>query len=722
MARKTPIERYRNIGISAHIDAGKTTTTERILFYTGVNHKIGEVHDGAATMDWMEQEQERGITITSAATTAFWKGMGGNYPEHRFNIIDTPGHVDFTIEVERSMRVLDGACMVYCAVGGVQPQSETVWRQANKYKVPRLAFVNKMDRTGANFFKVYDQLKTRLKANPVPVVVPIGAEEGFQGVVDLLEMKAIIWDEASQGVKFEYTDIPAELVDTCNEWREKMVESAAEASEELMEKYLGGETLTRAEIVKALRDRTIACEIQPMLCGTAFKNKGVQRMLDAVIDFLPSPVDIPPVQGIDESDETKKLERKADDSEKFSALAFKIMTDPFVGQLIFFRVYSGKINSGDTVYNPVKQKKERLGRILQMHANQREEIKEVLAGDIAAAVGLKDATTGDTLCDPAAPIILERMVFPEPVISQAVEPKTKADQEKMGIALNRLAAEDPSFRVRTDEESGQTIISGMGELHLEILVDRMKREFGVEANIGAPQVAYRETIRKKVEDVEGKFVKQSGGRGQYGHAVITLEPLDEEGKAAAKAAATTSAAAAAAANGFVFVDAIKGGVIPREYIPAVEKGIVDTLPAGILAGFPVVDVKVTLTFGSYHDVDSNENAFRMAGSMAFKEAMRKATPVLLEPMMAVEVETPEDYTGTVMGDLSSRRGIVQGMDDMVGGGKVIKAEVPLSEMFGYSTSLRSATQGRATYTMEFKQYAEAPKNIAEAVMAAKGTK
>ncbi|CAH0443054.1 elongation factor G [Ralstonia pseudosolanacearum] len=703
MARKTPIERYRNIGISAHIDAGKTTTTERILFYTGVNHKIGEVHDGAATMDWMEQEQERGITITSAATTAFWKGMGGNYPEHRFNIIDTPGHVDFTIEVERSMRVLDGACMVYCAVGGVQPQSETVWRQANKYGVPRLAFVNKMDRTGANFFKVYEQLKTRLKANPVPVVVPIGAEDGFQGVVDLLEMKAIIWDEASQGVKFEYKDIPAELQATAEEWREKMVESAAEASEALMEKYLGGEELTRAEIVKALRDRTIACEIQPMLCGTAFKNKGVQRMLDAVIDFLPSPVDIPPVKGVDENDDEKKLERKADDNEKFSALAFKIMTDPFVGQLIFFRVYSGKINSGDTVYNPVKQKKERLGRILQMHANQREEIKEVLAGDIAAAVGLKDATTGDTLCDPTAPIVLERMVFPEPVISQAVEPKTKADQEKMGIALNRLAAEDPSFRVRTDEESGQTIISGMGELHLEILVDRMKREFGVEANIGAPQVAYRETIRKKAEDVEGKFVKQSGGRGQYGHAVITLEP-QEPGK------------------GFEFVDAIKGGVIPREYIPAVEKGIVDTLPAGILAGFPVVDVKVTLTFGSYHDVDSNENAFRMAGSMAFKDAMRKASPVLLEPMMAVEVETPEDYTGTVMGDLSSRRGIVQGMDDMVGGGKIIKAEVPLSEMFGYSTSLRSATQGRATYTMEFKHYSEAPKNIAEAVMAAKGTK
>ncbi|SCU74379.1 protein chain elongation factor EF-G, GTP-binding [Cupriavidus necator] len=701
MARKTPIERYRNIGISAHIDAGKTTTTERILFYTGVNHKIGEVHDGAATMDWMEQEQERGITITSAATTAFWKGMAGNYPEHRFNIIDTPGHVDFTIEVERSMRVLDGACMVYCAVGGVQPQSETVWRQANKYGVPRLAFVNKMDRTGANFFKVYDQLKTRLKANPVPVVVPIGAEDGFQGVVDLLEMKAIIWDEASQGVKFEYRDIPAELQATADEWREKMVESAAEASEELMEKYLGGEELTRAEIVKALRDRTIACEIQPMLCGTAFKNKGVQRMLDAVIDFLPSPVDIPPVTGTDEDDSEKKLERKADDNEKFSALAFKIMTDPFVGQLIFFRVYSGKINSGDTVYNPVKSKKERLGRILQMHANQREEIKEVLAGDIAAAVGLKDATTGDTLCDPAAPIVLERMVFPEPVISQAVEPKTKADQEKMGIALNRLAAEDPSFRVRTDEESGQTIISGMGELHLEILVDRMKREFGVEANIGAPQVAYRETIRKTAEGVEGKFVKQSGGRGQYGHAVITLEP-QEPGK------------------GFEFIDAIKGGVIPREYIPAVEKGIVDTLPNGILAGFPVVDVKVTLTFGSYHDVDSNENAFRMAGSMAFKEAMRKASPVLLEPMMAVEVETPEDYTGTVMGDLSSRRGIVQGMDDMVGGGKIIKAEVPLSEMFGYSTSLRSVTQGRATYTMEFKHYAEAPKNIAEAVMTAKG--
>jgi elongation factor G len=698
VARKTPIERYRNIGISAHIDAGKTTTTERILFYTGVNHKIGEVHDGAATMDWMEQEQERGITITSAATTAFWKGMGGNYPEHRINIIDTPGHVDFTIEVERSMRVLDGACMVYCAVGGVQPQSETVWRQANKYKVPRLAFVNKMDRTGANFFKVYEQLKTRLKANPVPVVVPIGAEENFKGVVDLLKMKAIIWDEASQGTKFDYVDIPAELVDSCNEWREKMIESAAEASEELMEKYLGGEELSEAEIVKAIRDRTIACEIQPMLCGTAFKNKGVQRMLDAVIDFLPSPIDIPPVKGELESGET--AERRAADDEKFSALAFKIMTDPFVGQLIFFRAYSGVINSGDTVLNSTKGKKERVGRILQMHANQREEIKEVRAGDIAAAVGLKEATTGDTLCDPAHPIVLERMVFPEPVISQAVEPKTKPDQEKMGIALNRLAQEDPSFRVQTDEESGQTIISGMGELHLEILVDRMKREFGVEATVGKPQVAYRETIRATASDVEGKFVKQSGGRGQYGHAVITLEP-NEQGK------------------GYTFLDEIKGGVIPREYIPAVDKGIQETLKSGVLAGFPVVDVKVHLTFGSYHDVDSNENAFRMAGSMAFKEAMRRASPVILEPMMAVEVETPEDYMGNVMGDLSGRRGIVQGMEDMVGGGKIVRAEVPLSEMFGYSTSLRSLTQGRATYTMEFKHYAEAPRNVADAIINAK---
>ncbi|AEA58995.1 MULTISPECIES: elongation factor G [Burkholderia] len=698
MARKTPIERYRNIGISAHIDAGKTTTTERILFYTGVNHKIGEVHDGAATMDWMEQEQERGITITSAATTAFWKGMGGNYPEHRINIIDTPGHVDFTIEVERSMRVLDGACMVYCAVGGVQPQSETVWRQANKYKVPRLAFVNKMDRTGANFFKVYDQLRLRLKANPVPVVVPIGSEENFKGVVDLLKMKAIVWDEASQGTKFDYVDIPAELADTCQEWREKMVEAAAEASEDLMNKYLEEGDLPEADIVKALRDRTIACEIQPMLCGTAFKNKGVQRMLDAVIDFLPSPVDIPPVKGELESGES--AERKASDEEKFSSLAFKIMTDPFVGQLIFFRVYSGVVNSGDTLLNSTKGKKERLGRILQMHANQREEIKEVRAGDIAAAVGLKEATTGDTLCDPQHPIVLERMVFPEPVISQAVEPKTKADQEKMGLALNRLAQEDPSFRVQTDEESGQTIISGMGELHLEILVDRMKREFGVEATVGKPQVAYRETIRSTAKDVDGKFVKQSGGRGQYGHAVITLEP-NEQGK------------------GYEFLDEIKGGVIPREYIPAVDKGIQDTLKAGVLAGFPVVDVKVHLTFGSYHDVDSNENAFRMAGSMAFKEAMRRASPVVLEPMMAVEVETPEDYMGNVMGDLSGRRGIVQGMEDMVGGGKIVRAEVPLSEMFGYSTSLRSLTQGRATYTMEFKHYSEAPRNVAEAIISAK---
>ncbi|AIO24975.1 MULTISPECIES: elongation factor G [Burkholderia] len=698
MARKTPIERYRNIGISAHIDAGKTTTTERILFYTGVNHKIGEVHDGAATMDWMEQEQERGITITSAATTAFWKGMGGNYPEHRINIIDTPGHVDFTIEVERSMRVLDGACMVYCAVGGVQPQSETVWRQANKYKVPRLAFVNKMDRTGANFFKVYDQLRLRLKANPVPVVVPIGAEENFKGVVDLIKMKAIIWDEASQGTKFDYVDIPAELAETCKEWREKMVEVAAEASEDLMNKYLEEGDLPEADIVKALRDRTIACEIQPMLCGTAFKNKGVQRMLDAVIDFLPSPVDIPPVKG--ELENGEEAERKASDDEKFSSLAFKIMTDPFVGQLIFFRVYSGVVNSGDTLLNSTKGKKERLGRILQMHANQREEIKEVRAGDIAAAVGLKEATTGDTLCDPANPIVLERMVFPEPVISQAVEPKTKADQEKMGLALNRLAQEDPSFRVQTDEESGQTIISGMGELHLEILVDRMKREFGVEATVGKPQVAYRETIRSTAKDVDGKFVKQSGGRGQYGHAVITLEP-NEQGK------------------GYEFFDEIKGGVIPREYIPAVDKGIQDTLKSGVLAGFPVVDVKVHLTFGSYHDVDSNENAFRMAGSMAFKEAMRKANPVVLEPMMAVEVETPEDYMGNVMGDLSGRRGIVQGMEDMVGGGKIVRAEVPLSEMFGYSTSLRSLTQGRATYTMEFKHYAEAPRNVADAIISAK---
>ncbi len=699
MARKTPIERYRNIGISAHIDAGKTTTTERILFYTGVNHKIGEVHDGAATMDWMEQEQERGITITSAATTAFWKGMGGNYPEHRINIIDTPGHVDFTIEVERSMRVLDGACMVYCAVGGVQPQSETVWRQANKYKVPRLAFVNKMDRTGANFFKVHDQMRARLKANPIPIQIPIGAEENFRGVVDLVKMKAILWDEESQGIKFNYEEIPAELLDTANEWREKMLEAAAESSEELMDKYLSGEPLSEDEVKLAIRTRTLAGEIVPMMCGSAFKNKGVQAMLDGVIDYMPAPSDIPPVTG--ELENGEKTERYATDEEKFSALAFKIMTDPFVGQLIFFRVYSGVINSGDTIYNPIKGKKERIGRILQMHANQREEIKEVRAGDIAAAVGLKDATTGETLCDPAAIIILERMIFPEPVISQAVEPKTKVDQEKMGIALNRLAQEDPSFRVKTDEESGQTIISGMGELHLEILVDRMKREFGVEATVGKPQVAYRETIRKVCEEIEGKFVKQSGGRGQYGHVVLKLEP-QEPGK------------------GYEFVDAIKGGVVPREYIPAVDKGIQETLNNGIVAGYPVVDIKATLIFGSYHDVDSNENAFKMAGSIAFKDGMRRASPVLLEPMMAVEVETPEDFMGNVMGDLSSRRGILQGMDDIAGGGgKIVRAEVPLAEMFGYSTGLRSLTQGRATYSMEFKHYAEAPKNVAEAVIASK---
>ena len=699
MARKTPIERYRNIGISAHIDAGKTTTTERILFYTGVSHKLGEVHDGAATTDWMVQEQERGITITSAAVTCFWKGMDSSYPEHRFNIIDTPGHVDFTIEVERSMRVLDGACMVYCAVGGVQPQSETVWRQATKYKVPRLAFVNKMDRSGANFFKVVDQMKTRLKANPVPVVIPIGAEDTFKGVVDLLKMKAIIWDEASQGMKFDYHEIPAELVATAEEWRASMVEAAAEANEDLMNKYLEEGELSEEEVIAGLRARTLACEIQPMLCGTAFKNKGVQRMLDAVIQYLPSPIDIPPVAGVD--DDEKEVVRYAKDDEKFSALAFKLMTDPFVGQLTFIRVYSGVLESGSTVLNSVKGKKERIGRILQMHANDREEIKEVLAGDIAAVVGLKDVTTGETLCDTSAPVILERMVFPDPVIHVAVEPKTKGDQEKMGLALSRLAAEDPSFRVRTDEESGQTIISGMGELHLEIIVDRMKREFNVEANVGAPQVAYRETIRKAAMDVEGKFVKQSGGRGQYGHVVINLEPA-EQGK------------------GYEFVDAVKGGVVPREYIPAVDKGIQETIPNGVLAGFPVVDVKVTLHFGSYHDVDSNENAFKMAASMGFKDACRKADPVILEPMMAVEVETPEDYAGTVMGDLSSRRGMVQGMDDMVGGGKVIKAEVPLSEMFGYSTSLRSATQGRATYTMEFKQYAEAPRNVAEAIITARG--
>ncbi|MBB3643677.1 MULTISPECIES: elongation factor G [Variovorax] len=697
MSRKTPIERYRNIGISAHIDAGKTTTTERILFYTGVNHKIGEVHDGAATMDWMEQEQERGITITSAATTCFWKGMAGKFDEHRINIIDTPGHVDFTIEVERSMRVLDGAVMVYDAVGGVQPQSETVWRQANKYKVPRLAFVNKMDRTGADFLRVRQMMIDRLKANPVVIQIPIGAEEHFQGIVDLVKMKAIIWDE-DKGVTFQYGDIPANLVDVCNEYREKLVEAAAEASEDLMNKYLEGGELSEEEIKKALRQRTIAGEIQPMLCGSAFKNKGVQAMLDAVVEYMPSPLDIPPVAGVSEDDEPTT--RKADDNEKFSALAFKLMTDPFVGQLTFVRVYSGVLSKGDSVYNPVRGKKERIGRIVQMHANNREEVSEIRAGDIAACVGLKDVTTGETLCDPEAVVTLERMHFPEPVIRQAVEPKSKADQEKMGIALGRLAQEDPSFRVNTDEESGQTIIGGMGELHLEIIVDRMKREFGVEANVGKPQVAYRETIRKTVEEAEGKFVRQSGGKGQYGHVVLKIEPQE-------------------AGKGFEFVDAIKGGVVPREYIPAVEKGIVEALGQGVLAGYPVVDVKVTLHFGSYHDVDSNEMAFKMAAIFGFKEGARKANPVILEPMMAVEVETPEDYAGNVMGDLSSRRGMVQGMDDMVGGGKAIKAEVPLSEMFGYSTTLRSMSQGRATYTMEFKHYAEAPRNVAEAIVAAR---
>lgn len=693
MARQTPINRYRNIGISAHIDAGKTTTTERILFYTGVNHKIGEVHDGAATMDWMEQEQERGITITSAATTCFWKGMANQFEQHRINIIDTPGHVDFTIEVERSMRVLDGACMVYCAVGGVQPQSETVWRQANKYKVPRLAFVNKMDRAGANFFKVYDQMRARLKANPVPLQVPIGAEEKFEGVVDLIKMKAIYWDEASQGMKFDYRDIPADLKADCDKWRENMVEAAAEASEELMNKYLEEGDLSEADILLGLRTRTIASEIVPMMCGSAFKNKGVQAMLDKVIELMPAPTDIPPTRAEDEDGNEIRLQ--ASDDEKFSALAFKIMTDPFVGQLIFFRVYSGVVNAGDTVYNPIKGKKERIGRIVQMHANNRVPIDEVRAGDIAAAVGLKEATTGDTLCALGTEIILERMIFPEPVIHVAVEPKTKADQEKMGIALNRLAQEDPSFRVKTDEETNQTIISGMGELHLEILVDRMKREFNVEANVGAPQVAYREAIKKKVE-VEGKFVKQSGGKGQYGHVWLILEP-NEAGK------------------GFEFIDQIKGGTVPREFIPAVEKGLRETIPSGVLAGFPVVDVKVTLFDGSYHDVDSNENAFKMAASIGFKDGMRKADPILLEPMMAVEIETPEDYMGDIMGDLSSRRGMIQGMEDSASG-KVIRAEVPLAEMFGYSTTVRSLSQGRASYSMEFKHYTEAPRNVAEAIM------
>ena len=677
----------------AHIDAGKTTTTERILFYTGISHKIGEVHDGAAVMDWMEQEQERGITITSAATTCFWSGMNNDYSAHRINIIDTPGHVDFTIEVERSLRVLDGACTVFCAVGGVQPQTETVWRQANKYKVPRLAFINKMDRAGANFLRVYEQMQTRLKAHPVPVQLPIGAEDNFEGVIDLVKMRAIYWDDATRGMKFEEREIPDNLLEDAKIWREKMLETAAEANEELMNKYIDEGDLSIEDTKKGLRIRTINNEIVPMLCGTAFKNKGVQAMLDAVIDYMPSPVDITAVTGEKENGEME--ERQANDKEPFSGLAFKIATDPFVGQLIFFRVYSGVVTTGDTIYNPVKGRKERIGRLLQMHANQREEIKEVRAGDIAAAVGLKEAVTGDTLCDPVRSITLEKMIFPEPVIHVAVEPKTKMDQEKMGLALNRLAQEDPSFRVRTDQESAQTIISGMGELHLEIIVERMKREFGVEANVGAPQVAYREAIRKVVE-VEGKFVKQSGGRGQYGHVWLKMEP-NETGK------------------GFEFIDLIKGGSVPREYIPAVEKGLKDTLPNGVLAGFPVVDVKVTLFDGSYHDVDSNENAFKMAGSMAFKDGMRQASPVLLEPMMAVEVETPEDYMGNVVGDLSSRRGMIQGMEDLPGL-KVVTAEVPLAEMFGYSTSLRSATQGRATYTMEFKHYSEAPKSVAEAII------
>jgi len=698
MARKTPINLYRNIGISAHIDAGKTTTTERILFYTGLTHKLGEVHDGAATTDWMEQEQERGITITSAAVTSYWKGMAKQFPEHRFNIIDTPGHVDFTVEVERSMRVLDGAVMVYCAVGGVQPQSETVWRQANKYKVPRLAFVNKMDRQGANFFRVVEQMKTRLRANPVPIVIPVGAEDAFEGVVDLLKMKAIIWNEEDKGVTFTYGDIPADLVETAEEWRQNMIEAAAEASEELMDKYLGGEELTEEEIVGALRTRTLNGEIQPMLCGSAFKNKGVQRMLDAVVELLPAPTDIPPVAG--ELPDGEKATRQASDEAPFSALAFKMMNDKYVGNLTFIRVYSGVLKSGDTVINSVKGTRERIGRLVQMTANDRDEIEEVRAGDIAAAIGLKDVTTGETLCAENAPIILERMEFPEPVIHVAVEPKTKADQEKMGIALNRLAKEDPSFRVRTDEESGQTIISGMGELHLEIIVDRMKREFAVEANIGAPQVAYRETIRKEVE-AEYKHAKQSGGKGQYGHVVIKMEPMEPGGA------------------GYEFIDEIKGGVIPREFIPSVDKGIRDTLPNGVVAGFPVVDVRIRLVFGSYHDVDSSQLAFELAASQAFKEGMRKASPVLLEPIMAVEVETPEDYMGDVMGDLNRRRGIVLGMDDDGIGGKKVRAEVPLAEMFGYSTDLRSATQGRATYSMEFAKYAEAPANVAAEVTAAR---
>jgi len=695
VARSTPIDRYRNIGIAAHIDAGKTTTTERVLFYTGISHKIGEVHDGAAVMDWMEQEQERGITITSAATTCYWSGMEKQYPQHRINIIDTPGHVDFTIEVERSLRVLDGACAVFCAVGGVQPQSETVWRQANRYGVPRLAFVNKMDRMGANFLRVVEQIQKRLGSVAVPIQLPIGAEEDFKGVVDLVKMKAIYWNDDTQGMTFDEKEIPADMQELCAEWHEKMVEAAAESSEELMEKYLEGVALTEAEIKNAIRTRTVANEIVPILCGSAFKNKGVQAMLDAVIDYMPSPTDVPAVKGqLDDADHTP-AERHPTDEEPFSALAFKIATDPFVGTLTFFRVYSGVLNSGDTVYNPVKAKKERIGRMVQMHANSREEIKEVRAGDIAAAVGLKDVTTGDTLCSLDKVIILERMVFPEPVISVAVEPKTKADQEKMGLALGRLAQEDPSFRVHTDEESGQTIISGMGELHLDIIVDRMRREFKVEANVGKPQVAYRETIRKTVEQ-EGKFVRQSGGRGQYGHVWLKIEP-QESGK------------------GYEFVNSIVGGVVPREYIPAVDKGIQEQLQNGVIAGYPVVDVKVTLFDGSYHDVDSNEMAFKIAGSMGVKEGARKAGAVLLEPIMKVEVVTPEENMGDVIGDLNRRRGMIQGMDDEATG-KIVHAEVPLSEMFGYATDLRSATQGRATYTMEFCKYNEVPANIAEAII------
>ncbi|MCG7895526.1 MAG: elongation factor G [Candidatus Thiodiazotropha taylori] len=695
MARKTPIERYRNIGIMAHIDAGKTTTTERVLYYTGVSHKIGEVHDGAATMDWMEQEQERGITITSAATTCFWSGMAQQFPEHRFNIIDTPGHVDFTIEVERSLRVLDGAVFVLCAVGGVEPQSETVWRQANKYNVPRMAFVNKMDRMGADFFRVVEQLKERLGANAVPIQVPVGAEEGFKGLIDLVKMKSVVWSEENMGVEFEYVDIPADLQDTCDEWREHMVEAAAEASDELMEKYLEEGDLSEEEILEGLRIRTLKLEIIPVTCGSAFKNKGVQAVLDKIIELMPSPVDVPAITGIlDDADGTEE-ERPSDDNAPFSALAFKIATDPFVGTLTFFRAYSGVLKSGDHVYNPVKGKKERVGRILQMHSNSREEIKEVLAGDIAAAVGLKDVTTGDTLCALDKPITLERMEFPEPVISVAVEPKTKGDQEKMGIALSKLAQEDPSFRVSSDEESGQTIISGMGELHLDIIVDRMRREFKVEANVGAPQVAYRETIRSSIEQ-EGKFVRQSGGRGQFGHVYLKIEPQE-------------------AGAGYEFVNEIVGGVVPREYIPAVDKGIQEAMGNGVIAGYPVVDVKVTLYDGSYHDVDSSEMAFKIAGSMCFKEGAARAKPVLLEPVMKVEVTTPEEYMGDVMGDLNSRRGIVQGMDDAPAG-RQIKAEVPLSEMFGYATDLRSATQGRANYSMEFGKYAEVPASIADAVI------